>query len=160
MREVLYFSIGLPQNPQVDSKKYYSTMDRKIFTREIWEPGKGEYLVEIENPETIPLDTPCGKRKALLIRVDNEPYVWLINHQRRPEKEIETQLENILSKRKAKTEHIKVIVNEPRKKTYKLEKVRDPAESVAVSFGIYISDGEGRICHLIHSDVIQIGGEK
>ena len=136
-------------------------MDRKIFTREIWEPGKGEYLVEIENPEGIPVDTPCGKRKAVLIKVGNEPYVWLIDHHKILEKEIETRIGNIPTKKEPVRKHVKVIVEGAKeKKTYRIKEIGNQRESLVVSFGIYVSNSKGEKCHLIHSDVIQIGGEK
>jgi|GEM_PF-3009608 len=136
-------------------------MDNKLFTRKVWKPENGEYVVEVDDSRKITVDSPYGKRRAIFIRLGGEPYVWFINHYGRlVEKAIETQLEKILSKRKTGKALVKVNVGEvDGRKTYDLDEVKDSSESLVVSIGIYVSDGEGDY-HLIHSDNIPIGGEK
>jgi len=137
-------------------------MDDKLFTRKVWKPDEGEYVVEVEDERTIIVDTPYGKRKGVFIKVEGEPYVWFINHYGKiVEKAIETQLERILSERKSGKALIRVTVDEEDgRRLFSLEEVEATPESIVVSVGIYVSDGEGGDYHLIHSDTIPIGGEK
>ena len=136
-------------------------MDEKLFTRKVWKPEKGEHIIEIEDYKKMIVDTPYGKRRAVFIKADDEPCVWFINHYGRiVEKSIETQLEKILSGKKGKT-LVKVVVDEvDGRKTYDLEEIKPTPESILVSVGIYVSDGEGGDYHLVHSDKIPLGGEK
>jgi hypothetical protein len=137
-------------------------MDDKLFTRKVWKPEKKEYVVEIEDSKTMPVDTPYGKRKAVLIKAEGEPFVWFINHYGKiAEKSIEAQLDRILSDRKSGRALVKVTVDEEDgRKLYDLEEVETTPKSIVVSVGIYVSDGEGGDYHLIHSDTIPIGGDK
>ncbi|VVB54978.1 Uncharacterised protein [uncultured archaeon] len=137
-------------------------MDNKLFTRTVWKPEKGEYIVEIEEMGKMLVDTPYGKRKAVFIKVGGEPYVWFINHYGKVvEKAIETRLDGILSKRKSGKALVKVTVDEADgRKLYDIEEVKATPESIVVSVGIYVSDGEGEDYHLIHSDTIPVGGKK
>ena len=137
-------------------------MDSKIYTRKIWKPEAGEYVVEVEYDKKMIVDTPYGKRKGVFIKVDDEPHIWFINHYgRMVEKAIETQLDGILSKKKSGCGLVKVIVGEvDGKRLYDLEEVDDTPESIVVSVGIYVSGGADGDYHLIHSDTIPIGGEK
>lgn len=136
-------------------------MDSKLFTRNVWNPDAGEYLIEVEKQERVLVETPQGKRNAVFIKVNGKPYVWFINQYGRiVEKAIETQLGKILSKRKTGKALVKVNVEDvDGRKTYDLDEVKDSSESLVVSIGIYVSDGDGEY-HLIHSDNIPIGGEK
>ncbi len=78
--------------------KVVKAMDSKLFTRNVWKPEKGEYVIEVEDKGGMLIDTPYGKRKAILIQVEDEPYIWFINHYGKlVEKSIKTQLEKILS---------------------------------------------------------------
>ena len=141
--------------------KVVKAMDSKLFTRNVWKPEKGEYVIEVEDKGGMLIDTPYGKRKAILIQVEDEPYIWFINHYGKlVEKSIKTQLEKILSSKKGKAP-VKVIVGEvDGQKTYDLEEVESTTQSIVVSVGIYVSDGEDGELHLIHSDNIPIGGDK
>ena len=137
-------------------------MENKLIERKIWKPEKGEYVVEVEDARKMIVDTPYGKRKGVFIKVDGEPYIWFINHYgRMVEKAIETQLDNVLSKKKSGCGLVKVIVDEvDGKRLYDLEEVDDTPESIVVSVGIYVSGGADGDYHLIHSGTIPIGGEK
>lgn len=134
-------------------------MDDRLFTRKVWKPEKGEYLVEVENSSRMVVDTPYGKRRAVFIKVSDLPYVWFINHYgRMVEKSIESQLESILPKSGKGT--VKVIVGEADgSKTFDLEEVESSPHSMVVSVGVYVSDGLDDY-HLVHSDTIPLGGEK
>jgi len=136
-------------------------MDDRLFTRKVWKPYEGEYVVEVEDERTIIVDTPYGKRKGVFIKVEGEPYVWFINHYGKiAEKAIETQLDKILAGKSGKVLIRVTVDEEDGRKFYDLEEVEATPESIVVSVGIYVSDGEGGDYHLIHSDTIPIGGEK
>ena len=135
-------------------------MEDKLLNRKVWKPDKGEYFVEVEECEKTPINTPYGNRRAVLVRVEGEPYVWFINHYNRVvERAVETQLECILANKKVGNALIKVLVREEAgRKKYELKDVKPLPESIVISIGVYVSDDEGEH-YLIHSDSIPIRGE-
>ena len=136
-------------------------MEQTILTRKVWRPGEGEHVIEVEGCAGL-VETANGKRKAVFIKLEGEPYVWLINHyDRTVEKAVETQLARILSKKKSDKALVKVTAYEEcGRRLYDLEEFHADPESVVVSVGIYISDAECGEYYLIHSDLIPLGGEK
>jgi len=124
-------------------------MESKLFTRKVWDPEKGEYLIEIENAEKTLVETPCGQRRAVLIRVCDEPYVWLIDHRRKEGKEASEGLDRVLMEKPK----VKVTVEGEKERTYKVDR---ECGSLKISFAVCVN---GRY-HILNSEIIPIGGEK